>query len=75
MFLIHLEHNTDIQVIIIHRTDEYNNIQDDNNQDNYPVLIIKNNTMTKRLEPYGNFGLNSQWKQRFLLNLLYNYYF
>ncbi|XP_057331605.1 cytosolic endo-beta-N-acetylglucosaminidase [Microplitis mediator] len=65
LFLIHLEHNTDIQVIIIHRTDENNNIQDDDNKENYPVLIIKNNTMTKRLEPYENFELNSQWKQSY----------
>ncbi|CAD6230850.1 GSCOCG00006846001-RA-CDS [Cotesia congregata] len=62
LFLMHLKHNTDVQIIIIHRSDKKNYIQD-NYRTNYPVVVVKNNSTTKYLDPYENFQLNSQWVQ------------
>lgn len=62
---MHLKHDTDVQIIIIHRSDEKNYIQD-NYRKNYPVVVVKNDSTTKYLDPYENFPLNSQWMQRFV---------
>ncbi|XP_074116180.1 cytosolic endo-beta-N-acetylglucosaminidase isoform X1 [Cotesia typhae] len=64
LFLIHLKYSTDIQIIIIHRSDENNDVQD-NYRTHYPVLVVKSDTTTKHLEPHENFELNYQWKQSY----------